>query len=82
MVHETSMVDKGALAGLWSELLPRAGRRAAKLVVKILQGARPADIPIQDNRIRLSLAINLRTARAINLALPRSILERVDHFVE
>ena len=80
MVHETSMVDQGALAAYGANFA-QAGAQAAKLVVKILHGTRPADIPIQTPDT-LSLAINLRTARAIHLALPRSIVERADYIVE
>jgi len=47
------------------------------LVVKILQGAHPAQIPIQTPD-KMMLAINLTTAKAIALELPRSVLERAD----
>ena len=55
--------------------------QTAKLVAKVLKGAQPAKIPIQtpDNLI---LAINLSTAKAINLEFPLSVLERADRLVE
>jgi len=80
IVHEDSMVDQGALVsyGGNSRLM---GVQAAKLVVKVLQGARPAEIPIQTPD-KMMLAINLTTAKAIGLELPRNVLERVDRLVE
>jgi putative ABC transport system substrate-binding protein len=47
----------------------------------ILQGTKPADIPIQMPE-QLHLAVNLSTARAISLKIPRNLLERVDQLVE
>ncbi len=55
--------------------------QAAKLVVKIAKGAKPSDIPTQTPD-QLPLAINLATAKAIGLDIPRSILERAEHVVE
>ena len=57
------------------------GFQAAKLVVKILQGTQPTQIPIQIPD-KLILTINLTTAKAINLDLPRNVLERTDRLVE
>ena len=80
IVHEDSMVDRGALVsyGGNSRLM---GFQAAKLVVKILQGAHPAQIPVQTPD-RMMLAINLTTAKIIDLKLPRNVLERADRLVE
>ncbi len=59
----------------------QVGMQAAKLVVKIAKGAKPSDIPTQTPD-QLPLAINLATAKAIGLDIPRSILERAEHVVE
>jgi putative tryptophan/tyrosine transport system substrate-binding protein len=51
------------------------------LLIKVLNGAKPSEMPIQTPE-QLPLTINLVTARAVGLKIPRSILERTDHFVE
>ena len=57
------------------------GAQAAKLVAQILRGAQPAELPIQTPDT-LFLAFNLTTAKAIELELPSSVLERADRLVE
>jgi putative tryptophan/tyrosine transport system substrate-binding protein len=80
MVHEESVVEKGALAA-YGATFRELGTQTAQLVVKVLQGARPAEIPIQTPE-QLTLTLNLTTAKAIGLVLPSSILERADRLVE
>jgi putative ABC transport system substrate-binding protein len=79
-VPNTSMVELGALVSYGTEFR-QLGIQAARLVAKILRGARPSELPIQTPE-QLLLTINLTTARAIGLDMPRSILERAERVVE
>lgn len=76
IVHIRSLAERGALASYGINTY-QIGRQASRLADKILNGARPAEIPIETPR-KLELVINLRVAKEIGLAVPNQLLREAD----
>lgn len=57
------------------------GVQAARLVAKILRGAKPQDLPVEGSN-NIELVLNLKTARALGVTIPRELLARADQIVE
>jgi putative ABC transport system substrate-binding protein len=73
-------VDAGALASYGQKVLPQY-RLAATYVDKILKGAKPADLPVEQPT-KFELILNLKTAKSIGIVIPQSLLLRADEVIQ
>jgi putative ABC transport system substrate-binding protein len=80
MVQERGIVTQGALAA-YGESYHEIGRLSARFVQRILGGEAPSGMPVEQVD-RIHFVVNLKTAKALGLAIPPSVLARVDEVVE
>ncbi len=77
---DAEMVERGGLTSLGTSLTDDV-RRAADMMARVLKGTKPAGLPV-DQASRFEMVVNLKTAKAIGLAVPRSVLLRADRVIE
>ena len=78
--HRSQLADDGALLSYGASLSAQL-RRSAHLVDKVLQGGRPAEIPVEQPTV-FELVVNLKTARSLGIVIPQAVLVRADRVIE
>jgi putative ABC transport system substrate-binding protein len=79
-MHRKDWTQRGALFSYGPDY-PAMGRNAARLVDRILRGTRPSDLPVEQVT-KVEFIINLKTAKALGLTIPPSVLAQADEVIE
>lgn len=80
MFDQPFYVERGGLAS-YSRNERELGRQGARLVDRIIKGAKPADLPVEQPT-KFELVVNVRTAKALGITIPPSVLLRADKVIE
>ena len=80
MYYSQHWVEGGGLIS-YGPAAEEQWRLAAGQIDKILKGAQPENLPVQQPT-RFELSINLKTAKALGLTIPKSLVQRADHIIE
>jgi putative ABC transport system substrate-binding protein len=75
------MAEEGGLLGYGPRIKGQLARQRARMVIKILRGTKPADIPVEQPTL-FELVVNLKTAKTIGHEVPHAILQRADEVIE
>jgi putative ABC transport system substrate-binding protein len=80
MFHIPYFVERGGLASYGANI-HELGKQAARLVDRILKGATPASLPVEQP-LKFELAVNVKTAKALGITIPPALLLRADRVIE
>ena len=81
MYQWPEMAEEGGLVAYGPRIIQIFRELMTRQVVKVLRGARPANLPVEQPT-KFELVINLKTAKALGVIIPRSVLLRADQLIE